>query len=79
MKDERSLTHSCLNKATFSEFPTRPVGRNINKYCKDTSILQMSDARDQRFKDGTMLMPVCKSQKRSSRKDHLFGYVTPVI
>ena len=50
----RDHLHSCLNKATFSEFPTRRVGRNINKYYKDTSILQMSDARDQRFKDDSM-------------------------
>ena len=81
---ERHL-HSCLNKGTFSTFPTRHVGRKVHKitnivkipvYCK----YQTPEIKDLMIQCSTCsewyhIDAVCKSQKRSLKKDLPFGWL----
>ena len=50
-------TYSCLNQETLSSWHVGQKSINY-QHCKNTNILQMSDVRDQRFKDNSSAVHV---------------------
>ena len=51
----RDHLHSCLNKAMFSEFPTRHIGQNINKINNIVKIPVYCKCRTPEIKDLKMI------------------------